>query len=167
MREAFDWAGAEAKDRAVLCFVVRGGEILLIRKKRGLGAGKVNGPGGRIEVGETAWEAAVREVQEEVCVTPLNLSLRGELFFRFADGYSIHCGVFFSDGCEGEVKETGEAMPMWVSLAGIPYEEMWEDDRLWLPAALEGKRFAAYFEFAGEKMMHEEFRWEPEQFFIA
>lgn len=34
-------------------FVVRGGEILLIEKKRGHGAGKVNGPGGKIDPGES------------------------------------------------------------------------------------------------------------------
>jgi len=44
---------------------MRGGEILLIRKKRGWG-GEDNGPGGRLEKGETAVESAVREVQEEL-----------------------------------------------------------------------------------------------------
>ena len=29
---------------ANLCFIVKGERVLLIRKKRGLGAGKINGP---------------------------------------------------------------------------------------------------------------------------
>ena len=33
-------------------FVVQKGRILLIRKKRGIGAGKVNGPGGKFEPGK-------------------------------------------------------------------------------------------------------------------
>jgi len=36
----------------VLCFLLRDGEVLLIRKKRGFGAGKINGVGGRIEPSE-------------------------------------------------------------------------------------------------------------------
>ena len=44
-----DWARWTPTERAALCFVVTGGRVLLIRKKRGLGAGKVNGPGGRLD----------------------------------------------------------------------------------------------------------------------
>ena len=71
--------------RATLLFVVRSGRVLLIRKKRGLGAGKINGPGGRIEAGESALEGAVREVFEELRITVLDADLRGELHFDFAD----------------------------------------------------------------------------------
>jgi 8-oxo-dGTP diphosphatase len=49
-----DWSVWQPTERANLCFVTRGDEVLLIHKKRGLGAGKINGPGGRIEPGETA-----------------------------------------------------------------------------------------------------------------
>ncbi|MEM4548010.1 MAG: NUDIX domain-containing protein, partial [Thermofilaceae archaeon] len=42
---------------AVLCFLLRDGEVLLIRKKKGFGAGKLVGVGGRIEPGETPEEA--------------------------------------------------------------------------------------------------------------
>ena len=55
-----DWKTWNPKERGTLCFVLRGGKILLIEKKRGLGAGKVNGPGGRIEAGETGEQAAIR-----------------------------------------------------------------------------------------------------------
>ena len=44
--EEIDWNAWEPQQRATLLFVIHGGEILLIRKKRGLGAGKINGPGG-------------------------------------------------------------------------------------------------------------------------
>ena len=58
-----DWAAWKPTEYANLCFVMRDGKILLIRKKRGLGAGKINGPGGRLEPGETALAAAIRETQ--------------------------------------------------------------------------------------------------------
>src|SRR5438093_4301902 len=147
-----DWSTWQPRERANLCFIVKDGRVLLIRKKRGLGAGKINAPGGKIEAGETALEAAVRETREEVGVTPLNLEKRGELNFQFADGYSLHCVVFLAFDCEGEPVETPEATPFWVSLNAIPYDEMWEDDRHWLPLLLEGKTFCGYFTFEGEEM---------------
>ena len=48
----FQWPAQWTPDiLATLMFVVQDGKILLIRKKRGIGAGKVNGPGGKFEPG--------------------------------------------------------------------------------------------------------------------
>ena len=150
---AIDWPTWQALDLATLLFVVRDDKVLLIRKKRGLGAGKINGPGGRIEPGETPLQAAVREVDEGVCVRPLEVAHHGELLFQFVDGYSIHVQVFRADDCEGVPLETDEAIPMWVRLDSIPYEEMWEDDIYWLPLLLEGGRFRGRFVFEGDKLL--------------
>lgn len=151
-----DWSSWQAVDPATLLFVVRGDEILLIRKKRGLGAGKINGPGGRLEPGETPAQAAVREVQEEVGVTPTGLRERGELKFQFVDGYSIHVHVFTATECEGDLVETDEAIPLWTPLDQIPYDEMWADDRLWIPLMLRGERFSGRFIFDGDAMLDHE-----------
>ena len=43
--------------------------VLLGLKKRGFGAGKWNGFGGKLEPGETVVEAAAREVKEECGLT--------------------------------------------------------------------------------------------------
>jgi 8-oxo-dGTP diphosphatase len=160
------WPEWKPVDRATLCFVVRSGEILLILKKRGLGAGKVNGPGGRIEPGESAVEAAIRETREELHVTPIAPEIRGELLFQFADGYSLHCGVFLSAACTGEAVETDEAVPLWTPLDSIPYDRMWEDDRHWLPGLLDGRTFRASFHFDGEKMLWKKLEWEPDSFYL-
>ena len=48
---------------ANLVFLTRGQEVLLIHKKTGLGAGKINGPGGKLEPGESPLEGAIREVE--------------------------------------------------------------------------------------------------------
>ena len=61
-----DWASWRAEIHATLLFIVRDGEILLIEKKRGLGAGKINGPGGKIDPGESALTCGKRELAEEV-----------------------------------------------------------------------------------------------------
>lgn len=154
-----DWATWQPRERANLCFITRGDEVLLIHKKRGLGAGKINGPGGRLEPGESARDAAVREVQEELGVTPNDPQLRGELHFQFADGYALHCAVFLADGCSGEPVETEEAVPLWVRRDAVPYGQMWEDDRHWLPGVLEGRSFRGFFEFDGDRMLASRVEW--------
>ena len=148
-----DWDTWEAKDPATLVFVVKDGRILLIRKKRGLGAGKINAPGGRLEPGETPLEAAVREVQEELCITPVELTYSGENLFQFVDGYSIHVHVFKAGDYEGEPTETDEASPIWSNLDAIPYAEMWEDDKLWVPLVLDGTRFYGRYLFDDDIML--------------
>jgi 8-oxo-dGTP diphosphatase len=148
-----DWTHWTPRERATLCFIVTGGRILLIRKKRGLGTGKVNGPGGKIEPGETPLAAAIRETQEEIGVTPLGVEERGLLHFQFTDGYSLLCTVFQASGLEGEPYETPEADPFWAPVSEIPYDEMWEDDRHWLPHMLAGHTFTAFFTFEGESML--------------
>lgn len=151
-----DWTRWKPSERANLCFIVKDGRVLLIRKKRGLGAGKINAPGGKLEAGETPLEAAVRETQEEVGVTPLRLEERGLLRFQFVDGYSLNCIVFVARDLEGEPISTDEADPMWVDLERVPYQEMWADDKEWLPAVLSGGTFTGSFLFDGETMLEKE-----------
>ncbi len=154
-----DWTHWQPRERANLCFIVKDGRVLLIRKKRGLGAGKINGPGGKLEPGETALISAIREVQEEIGVTPLEIEERGVLHFQFVDGYSLHCAVFLARDFTGELIETVEAAPLWFDLAAIPYDEMWADDRHWLPQMLAGGRFTAWFAFDGDTMLSKDVRW--------
>jgi len=151
-----DWTTWTPRDVAVLLFVIRGGEVLLIRKKRGLGAGKISAPGGRIEPGETPEEAAIRETLEEVCVMPAAPRRRGHLRFQFTDGYGLECYVLSADGCTGEVHETDEAVPLWTRLDALPFEEMWADDRLWIPLMLAGRPFRGRFIFDGDAMIDHE-----------
>ena len=148
-----DWTTWQPKEFATLLFIVREERILLIRKKRGLGAGKINGPGGRIEPGETSLEAAVRETREELGIEALCPKLRGELHFQFVEGYSLHCSVFVSADFLGEPVETSEAVPLWTPLNAIPYEEMWADDVWWLPQVLAGEKVRGFFHFEREILL--------------
>ncbi|WP_245874079.1 8-oxo-dGTP diphosphatase [Alkalispirochaeta sphaeroplastigenens] len=134
-----DWERYRPHDTAVLCFLCTPHSLLLIRKKRGLGAGKINGPGGKTEPGETPREAAIRETREEVGLVPIEPRYQGVLRFAFADGYRLEVQIFTATAWEGLLCETDEALPFWCPRESIPYEEMWEDDILWLPAVLEGE----------------------------
>ncbi len=154
--EEIDWPNWTPKERATLLFIRRDRQVLLIHKKRGLGAGKINGPGGRLDPGETPIQAAVREVQEELLITPTGVREAGELRFQFVDGFSIHGYVFTATGYDGEPQETGEAIPVWCDIDRLPYERMWADDRVWMPLLLAGKKFAGRFLFDGDTMLGHE-----------
>ena len=157
-----DWDTWQAKDPATLVFVIRNGKILLIDKKTGLGKGKVNGPGGKIEPGESPQACAVRECQEELGITVSNLQFCGQHRFQFVDGYSIEVWVYKTEDYEGKPTETVEARPLWVPLDEIPYEQMWEDDRLWLPMLIRGERFRGRWIFDGDRMLDYELLTETE-----
>jgi 8-oxo-dGTP diphosphatase len=151
--DEIDWPRWQPVDRATLVFVVEGDRVLLIRKLRGLGAGKVNAPGGRIEPDESPIECAAREVEEELATTPAGLAQAGVLRFQFLDGYSIHVTVFRADRVDREPAPTEEALPLWTRVDAIPYEEMWEDDRIWLPQLLAGEPFSGRFLFDGDRLL--------------
>ncbi len=157
-----DWQTWQPGTRATLMFILDEvkREVLLIRKKRGLGAGKINGPGGKIDPGESSLQCAIRETQEELGVTALDPVHHGELWFQFVDGLRMHVDVYVATKHEGEPVETDEAVPMWTSLAALPFEEMWADDIHWLERMLvERERFLGRFVFDDDKMLTHEVKW--------
>ncbi|MEE2703113.1 MAG: NUDIX domain-containing protein [Myxococcota bacterium] len=151
--EDIDWERWTPTDRATLVFVISHGQVLLIRKKRGLGAGKITGPGGGIEPGESPADCARRELEEELEVRPLGLEPCGANLVQFLDGQRLQFYVFRASGCDGSPVETVEAVPIWTPLDRIPYHETWEDDRLWLPLVINGTRFLGRFVFDGDAML--------------
>lgn len=136
---------------ATLCFVCDGNEVLLIEKRRGLGNGWYNGPGGKLEAGETPVECAVREVSEEVGleIPQSALEKAGLLTFTLDDEVHTRCHVFRTETYTGEPRESPEATPEWISIDDVPYDQMWDDDHLWLPHVLEGERVRGTFAFEG------------------
>jgi 8-oxo-dGTP diphosphatase len=150
------WDSFRPDEDATLLFIVEADRILLIRKKRGLGAGKITGPGGRIEPGEGVVGAAIRELEEEVCVTTPNAVRVGELNFQFSDGYALRVYVLRSEERRGEPRETDEALPIWAPLDAVPYSEIWADDIHWLPLLIAGRSFRGRFKFDGDRLLDHE-----------
>ncbi len=143
-----------------LLYIIKDGKVLLIRKKRGLGAGYFNGVGGKVEDNEDVYNAVVRECMEEVGVKPRGLKWMGLLEFWNYDNdnvESIHfVHVFTANDYEGEPRESDEAEPIWFSMGEIPFNSMWEDDSYWLPLILSGRRVYGRFIFNKWKMMRHE-----------
>ena len=155
-----DWDSWPIEERDTLLFVSQNGNVLLIRKKRGLGAGNINGPGGHIEAGETPLEAGIREVEEELCITPLNVEARGELWFHSDDFPHIVAYVFVASDFTGTPTETDEAIPHWFAHGQVPYGQMWADDQIWLPQVLAGRSVYGRFVFTGNTLLDHDARFE-------
>jgi mutator protein MutT len=130
--------------QVTLLFLRRKGEILLAMKKRDFGKGNWNGVGGKVDRGETVSEAAVRECQEEIGVTPREFQLAGHLKFYAADDPNfLHDTVIYvATEWEGELQTTDEMEPRWFAKNEIPYDQMWPDDEIWMPMLLKGQLFA-------------------------
>lgn len=155
----YDWTRFVPDHTAVLCFVRSGRQVLLIRKKRGLGAGKINAPGGKCDPGEPPHDAAVRETREEVGVIASDLRNHGVLRFAFTDGYTLKVYVYIAHRHSGQPAATAEADPFWVDTDSIPYDEMWEDDRHWLPRVLAGHRVESEMLFHHDEMIDWDIRF--------
>ncbi len=137
---------------AVIVYIIKDGKILLHYKKRGHGAGKWNGVGGKIEENESIEDCAKREAREEMGTDIENIEKIGEITFYDVNGEDWLAHVFRAD-LTGEPKESEESYPKWFPIKEIPYDEMWEDDRYWLPLVINDIHFKAKFWFSGEKML--------------
>lgn len=142
-----------------VCYLVRRGpdgrsEVLLGRKKKGLGQGKYVAPGGKLEPGESVLDAMVREVSEEV-----GLTVRGEdlvplglltYLFPHRPAWSQQSSVFLARSWDGIERESNELAPEWFPADALPLDEMWDDAQRWLPAALAGQAAVRTFTFAAD-----------------
>lgn len=139
-----------------MCYLTRetpGGalQVLLGRKKKGLGLGNIVGLGGKLEPGENAVEAAVREIEEEsgLTVAAHNLRPLGVLTYLFPhrESWSQVSNVFVCSRWTGTPRESDELNPVWFDVDTLPVNEMWDDARHWLPGVLQGIPAHATFTF--------------------
>ncbi len=137
-----------------LCFLVKKdsvgtiSKICLAMKKRGFGEGKWNGVGGKVEEGEGILEGLARETLEEIGVRVRQSNKVGELIFNYInDSRTILVHVFLCEAWKDEPVESEEMNPKWFDVQNIPYEQMWVDDKIWLPLVLERNLIKGQFNF--------------------
>jgi len=140
--------------------------VLLGLKKRGFGAGKFNGFGGKLEKGESLPGCAARELAEESGLrVPIEaMELRGRMCFDMMGSSGmrdkatgllstrllVHVFSCVLSDAAGEVVESDEMQPQWFGYDGVPLEDMWLDDRYWLPQLLAGDDIVGAFVFADQ-----------------
>jgi ADP-ribose pyrophosphatase YjhB (NUDIX family) len=142
----------EVSIRVTLTLLIRDfKELLLGFKLLKIGAECWNAPGGNIEGVESPEDAALRELLEELKVKGKRESMVyvGNITFhnQFRDKL-VHVEMFtyILTEWEGEPQETKEMVrPTWFSFDEIPYQEMLEADRDWLPRLLKGEKIKAEY----------------------
>ena len=133
-----------------LCVIHQHPKILLGMKKRGFGAGRWNGFGGKVKDGEEIEDALIREIWEEAGIVVSKIEHFGILNFEFKhkpENGLIEVHIFKASDFTGEPTESEEMKPQWFHINEIPFDQMWPDDKHWLPLFLEGKKFNGRFLF--------------------
>ena len=120
-------------------------EIMLCMKKRWFWVWKWNWAWWKKDLNETIHETAKRELLEETWVN-LELDLlefRWVLHFIWeaTPDWNQDVHVFRSLGYSWEFSETEEMKPAWFKIDEIPYDDMWEDDAIWLPVLIRWEEF--------------------------
>jgi ADP-ribose pyrophosphatase YjhB (NUDIX family) len=145
---------------STLCYLVNENKVLLAIKKRGFGAGKYNGVGGKVETGESYEQSAVREVREEigVVVNVGDLECMGNLTFHSENpDLNWKSRIFFIKKWQGDPVETEEMKPEWFLFSDAPYKKMWVDDAHWFPLILSGQKIDGEFYFNNDGSKIEKF----------
>ena len=110
----------------VFCYLVRGGQVLLIRRGKPPVKGDFTIVGGKKEKGEDLAAACKREVLEETGLTVNNLTLRGLITNNSADfNFEVLTVYFYSDDFSGEVQASDEGELEWCDI-----EESYSKDHI-------------------------------------
>lgn len=112
-------------------------KYLMIRHHRGINKGCINFPGGKKEPNESIKDCVIRETFEETGIKIENPIEVGYIEFPTMNFY-VH--VFKSTQYSGNIKENeAEVDAFWVDTNKVPYEEMREADRNFLPDIISGQ----------------------------
>ena len=114
--------------------------ILLQQRPAGrIWAGMLNGPGGKVDPGETSADAVVREVLEETGLRIIDPQPadRSPCTFRSRGSLEMEVDIFVATNFEGDALELEGALA-WYDREAPPFERMWADQRYWLAAVLDG-----------------------------
>ncbi|MFW9899721.1 MAG: NUDIX domain-containing protein [Candidatus Thorarchaeota archaeon] len=128
----------------IFCKCGRRDKILLGKKAKGLGKGYWNGFGGKIKPGESIKEANTREVFEETGIELYedDTFLMGLNRFIFPENKTIlEVHVFVAHIRELINPKLNAEFDgfEWFDKGQLPYENMWSDDRYWVPYLFEEK----------------------------
>lgn len=132
--------------KAVVGFPVQDGKVILgFRKKISMKWGKniYSGIGGKVGdkeewKNESNEEALNREFVEECGIEIVNSKFCGVVNFLFPDSpeYNMETYIYLIDKWNGEAVETEVIRPELFPVDNLPLNEMWEDNKHWVPYVL-------------------------------
>jgi 8-oxo-dGTP diphosphatase len=138
---------------ATVCLPIRGDEVLLAEKQKKIGAGLLNGFGGKVEVNDkTIYDTNIRETYEEIgirikaakkvgVITFLNPSKDHEL-------KKMMVYFFTATKWDGEPIETEEMRKIaWYKITNLNYDKFLPADKLFMPQILNGKYIKGIVEY--------------------
>lgn len=124
------------------CYLIdkNNNKILLGRKKYGIAKGILNGFGGHVEKSDSSIkDSIIREFFEETSLKLIKPILSGIMHYKYDDLENGCTNIYLCNKWKGQLKESEEMEVEWFDLNAIPFDQMWPDDKLWLPAFLDKK----------------------------
>jgi len=118
-------ADAPEQRPSTLCYLVKDGRLLMLRRRKEPFSNHWTAPGGKLEAGETPAQAVVREMREETGLAVSGLTLRAVCSERGGEAYDWLLFVFRATDCEGTIQPSDEGELRW-----LPLDEL---DRFLLP----------------------------------
>ncbi|KGR75816.1 8-oxo-dGTP diphosphatase [Ureibacillus sinduriensis] len=141
---------------------IQDGKVLLLQKPR---RGWYVAPGGKMESGESIFEAAQREFKEETNLTPTSPHLKGVYTMIIKDGEKTvdewMLYTFIAYGIEGEqFQETREGILEWHPIEALRQLPMAEGDRnnLLFAALDEGIQYGTFTYTMDYELIDERFQ---------
>ena len=131
---------------ATLIYLMDGEQVLMlerVKKKGDIHIGKWNGLGGKVELGESIKNCAIRELKEESGLSAERFEFAGHITFpefdKNGNDWSVH--VFRAFGPSGELVECDEGNLFWKDKKDLLSLNLWEGDKHFLPYVLSNKTF--------------------------
>ena len=127
----------------VQIYLEKDGKYLMLyrnKKKNDMNEGKWLGVGGHVELGETPFQAVVREVKEETGLDLKSAEYRCVINF-FNDDYDEIIYQYTSSDFSGEVIECNEGELKWIPKEEILSLPMWEGDKYFLAPLINNEPF--------------------------
>lgn len=101
--------------KAVRCVLIENGKIVITKYLKGNKIGYYDIPGGKIELGETPEEAAIREMKEETGIDVLNLTQKGFFEVEYPDR-KFSFNVFIANEYQGNLQNFEENISEWINI---------------------------------------------------
>ena len=118
-----------------LCYIYRGGEVLMlhrVRKKDDINHDKWIGIGGKFEENESPEECMLREVREETGLELTRWRYRGIVTFVCEPAPGEYMHLFTADGFAGTLSDCDEGELAWIPRERLKELPQWEGDRIFL-----------------------------------